>query len=106
VWIALTLAILVIVVIWLRSSAARIDKQKAQGVYAERFVYVEDDGTARELAAGEADCLNTSFHPTDGARPYIKARYKQLSPDGKIGGFLLRRKLPSKIQIRPLPFSN
>lgn len=105
-WVVVVLTILVIAVIWLRSSAARIDKQKAQGVYADKFVYVEDDGTARELGAHETEHLNTTFHPTDGARPYIKTRYKQLTPDGKIGGFLLRRKLPSNIQIRPLPFSN
>jgi hypothetical protein len=77
-----------------------------QGTYARKFVYVEDNGTARELSADEIKYLNTKFYPVDGARPYIKSRYKQLTPDGKIGGYLLRHKVPPEIQIRPLPNSN
>jgi hypothetical protein len=43
--------------------------------------------------------LSEIFHPNDGAKPYIKYRYKQLTPDGKIIGFIARRRVPAKIPI-------
>ena len=67
------------------------------------YVWVEDDGGARELDAGEQEYLNTKFEPFDGARPYIKFRYDSLTPDGRPSGYLRRRQLPKKIPIRPAP---
>lgn len=64
------------------------------------YVYVENDGTARELYADEIEYLKEEFHPTDGARPYIKSRYKSLTPDKKISGFIQRNRLPKKVQIK------
>lgn len=63
------------------------------------FVYVENDGTVRELDDEEKDYLQTEFEPTDGNRPYIKSSYNQLTPDNKIVGFLLRNKVPKNIEI-------
>jgi hypothetical protein len=40
------------------------------------FVYVHDDGSARELTTHEAEYLATAFDPADGGRPYIKTRYR------------------------------
>ena len=37
------------------------------------------EGGARELHSEERDYLETRFHPTDGARPYVKRRYSQLN---------------------------
>jgi len=65
-----------------------------------RYVYVNSDGSARELTADEQVYLNTEFSGGDGARPYIKFRYESLTPDGRISGFLERRQLPAKIKIR------
>lgn len=63
------------------------------------FVYVENDGTVRELYKEEIEYLQTEFEPTDGARPYIKSSYDQLTPDKKITGFLHRSKVPREIEI-------
>jgi len=63
------------------------------------FVYVEEDGSVRELSNDEMKYLETKFHPNDGARPYIKYRYKQLTPDNKICGFIRRNRVPNIIKI-------
>ena len=63
------------------------------------FIYVEDDGNARELDSDEREYLNTEFLPGDGARPYIKFRYESLTPDGRVSGYLRRRQLPKGIPI-------
>ena len=65
----------------------------------ERFVYVQDDGSARELTPDEGKYLSTAFDPADGARPYIKHRYDALTPDGRQCGFLMRKQLPSHIVV-------
>ncbi|MGH9942486.1 MAG: hypothetical protein ACRD9R_09050 [Pyrinomonadaceae bacterium] len=63
------------------------------------YVYVEDDGSARELDADEREYLNTKFDPTDGARPYVKFQFESLTPDGRLSGYLQRRQLPKRIPI-------
>jgi hypothetical protein len=67
------------------------------------FIYVNDDGSARELDADEREYLNTKFDHADGARPYIKFRYESLTPDGRISGYLRRRQLPRRININVAP---
>lgn len=63
------------------------------------YVYVNPDGSVRELTDDEKDYLSETFHPLDGARPYIKWCYEQLTPDNKIHGFLRRDAVPSHIAI-------
>lgn len=58
-----------------------------------RFVYMNDDGSTRELLPDEAEYLATAFHPADGGRPYIKAAATTRTPDGRLGGFLRRSAL-------------
>ena len=70
-----------------------------------RYVFVNPDGSARELSADEQEYLNTEFSGGDGARPYIKIRYESLTPDGRMIGFLERRQLPAGIEIQPAPTS-
>jgi hypothetical protein len=65
------------------------------------FVYVHDDGSARELTANEAEYLATPFDPTDGGRPYIKAHYNTRTPTGSLRGFLERSELPGHIRLQP-----
>ena len=64
------------------------------------FVWVEDDGSARELTPDETEYLGTEFLPGDGARPYIKWRYDTRTPDGRLSGFLERRRLPPHVAVR------
>lgn len=64
------------------------------------YVHVEKDGSVRELDEEEREYLNTEFHGADGARPYIKSRYNQLTPDKKMWGYLPRRRVPRKIVIK------
>ena len=63
------------------------------------FVMVELDGSVRELNDDEKEYLNTEFEPGDSGRPYVKSRYGSLTPDGKIHGFVERRRVPFWIKI-------
>ena len=65
-----------------------------------KFVYVEDDGSARELTVDECVFLSTEFEAFDGGRPYVKSSYRARTPDGRLRGFLERRKLPRRVAIR------
>ncbi len=70
-----------------------------------KYVFVNEDGTVSELDDDDVEYLKTEFSPADGARPYIKSRYKELTPDNKISGFIPRNRVPKKIKIRPLKYS-
>lgn len=63
------------------------------------YVYVNADGSARELHPAERNYLETPFHPADGARPYVKDRYTQKNGWGEIAGFLERARLPKEVAI-------
>jgi hypothetical protein len=65
------------------------------------YVYVEDDGTVREVSEDDQNYLNTHFHPGDGARPYIKTQYKSRNGWGNISGFISRRRVPRRLPIGP-----
>ncbi len=69
---------------------------------ATKYVYIEDDGTARELEADEIEYLSTTFHGADGARPYIKSSYEQRTPDNRPVGYLLRSKLPDGVEVKSI----
>ena len=68
-----------------------------------KYVYVEDDGSAREIAPDEKEYLETEYHPGDGARPYTKLRYESLNSWGNLAGYLPRRQLPKNIPITQAP---
>jgi len=67
----------------------------------EEYVWVDDDGSARALTPDEERYLATTFDPTDGGRPYVKRTYSQRTPDGRLRGYLERRKLPRRVAVRP-----
>ncbi|WP_177764938.1 hypothetical protein [Flavobacterium sp. I3-2] len=73
---------------------AKINQEKFE------YIFIDIDGTARELSDEEKSYLSEKFNPNDGARPYIKLDYNQLTPDNKICGFLKRDKLPQNIIIK------
>ncbi len=68
-----------------------------------KYVHVNHDGTVSELDSIAQNYLTEEFDPNDGNRPYIKTRYDQLTPDGKISGFILRRRVPKHFVIGPAP---
>lgn len=86
-----------------RAALTRRRNAMHDGSYASGFVAVTDDGSVRSLTPDEVEYLNTEFLPGDGARPYIKASYQALTPDGRIGGFLHRSKLPRHTHVHPSP---
>ena len=45
--------------------------------------------------------LTTEFPPRDGGRPYVKTRYRERTPDGRLAGFLPRVFLPADVVVRP-----
>jgi hypothetical protein len=97
--IGLPLLAIIVYVIWV-SWQTRSRRPKDDGYH---YVYVEDDGSAREIAEDEREYLETEYHPNDGARPYIKLRYESLNGWGSIAGYLNRAQLPASIQISPVP---
>ena len=61
---------------------------------SEVLVYINDNGSARELSESEKKYVDTEFSPLDGARPYIKTRYEQRNGWGNLSGFLQRKDVP------------
>lgn len=65
------------------------------------YVYIEDDGSAREVTEAERRRLTTDFEEGDSRRPYVKLRYESRDDQGRRRGFLRRRQLPPEVPIRP-----
>jgi hypothetical protein len=97
-FVLILLAMVILFASWGYISNERMRREKAAKTYSLRFVYIEEDGSPRALTPQESELLDTEFHPADGARPYIKAKYAERTPDGRISGFLPRRKLPRHLR--------
>jgi len=67
------------------------------------YIYVNTDGTARELHAGERAYLETEFKGGDGAMAYIKDSYEERNGWGEINGFLERAALPAGMAVADAP---
>jgi len=65
------------------------------------YVYVNEDGSVRELDSEEQNYLQEEFHGADGNRPYIRS-YESLTPDKKIWGFISRNRVPKEIEIKKI----
>lgn len=63
------------------------------------YVYVDDDGLARELTDAEKRRLGAEYARDDSRRPYIKLRYESRDDLGRRRGFLKRRQLPADVPI-------
>jgi hypothetical protein len=70
------------------------------------YVYVESDGTVRELHAGERKLLEIAYSPMDGARPYIKAGFDARDGWKDLAGFCPRSKLPPDTVVLGPPVDN
>jgi hypothetical protein len=68
------------------------------------FVYIEKDGSVRELTGDEEDYLNQPFFPGDRNRPQVKKTYEDRI-DNDISGFILRERIPPHIKIRKRDYS-
>jgi hypothetical protein len=73
---------------------------------SEALVWIDDDGSVRELTEAEKTYVDTDFSPFDGARPYIKSRYDQRNALSKLRGFLQRKQLPAGMAVHPAPPSS
>jgi hypothetical protein len=87
----------------LAAMAALMLRGRRRGVRGYPWVYVEDDGSVRELVAGEREYLETPFYGGDGNRPYVKWFYSTRTPDGRLRGFLRRSRVPRRTAIAPAP---
>jgi hypothetical protein len=65
----------------------------------DALVYVNEDGSVRELTEAEKTYVETEFSPLDGARPHIKLRYFDRTARG-IQGYLPRTEVPHGMRRR------
>jgi hypothetical protein len=70
------------------------------------YIFVNDDGAARELHAVERAYLEQAFIPFDGGRPYVKSNFETRDGWGSVKGFLDRSKLPNGLFVAPAPSNN
>jgi hypothetical protein len=64
------------------------------------LVYVNEDGSVRELTEAEKNYVDTEFSPLDGARPYVKSSYSDHTAWG-LRGYLPRTEVPHGVAIHP-----
>ena len=67
-----------------------------------KFVYMNQDGSVREMSPAEQAYLSKEFSGGDGGRPYIKSDYKSRDGWGSLSGFIERRNVPARIKISPV----
>ncbi len=67
-----------------------------------QFVYVNQDGSLREVSPGEQAYLSEEFSGGDSGRPYIKSVYESTDGWGSQSGFIERRCVPVRIRIFPV----
>jgi hypothetical protein len=67
------------------------------------YIYVNADGTARELHASVRAYLETEFKGGDGAMPSIKDSYEERNGWGEIRGYLKRAALPAGMPVADAP---
>jgi hypothetical protein len=75
--------------------------QQAAKQHPYPYVFVHDDGTARELRPDEKTYLEEPFLPLDGGRPAIKETYTSKNGWGSIRGFCRRSLIPEELEILP-----
>ena len=64
------------------------------------FVFVNEDGSVREVTILERLYLQTKYSGGDGERPNIKTKYSEKNGWGKISGFCYRKAVPGNIEIQ------
>ena len=84
-------------------SVVRLPKRAAMPNASKMLVYINEDGSARELTEADKRYVDTEFSALDGARPYIKSHYSQRTALGEIRGYLPRSDVPERVPIKPAP---
>jgi len=69
------------------------------------LVFVNEDGSVRELTDDDKKYVDTEFSPFDGARPYLKLHYSDRNGFGSLRGYLPRDEVPAGVPIGPAPAS-
>jgi hypothetical protein len=67
------------------------------------YVYINADGTARELHAAERGWLETEYKGGDGAMPNVKDSYDERNGWGELNGYLARTALPAGMPVADAP---
>jgi hypothetical protein len=67
-----------------------------------KFVYVNQDGSVRELSPEERAYLSKEFPGGDSGRPYVKTSYESRDGWGSRSGFIVRRRVPARLVILPV----
>jgi hypothetical protein len=67
------------------------------------YIYINADGTARELHASERAWLETEFKGGDGAMPNVKDSYEERNGWGELNGYLARTALPAGTPVADAP---
>src|SRR5580693_6091170 len=67
------------------------------------YIYVNADGTARELHADERAWLETEYTLGDGAAPHVKDSYDDRNGWGELNGYLKRAALPTGMPVADAP---
>jgi hypothetical protein len=65
------------------------------------YVYVEEDGNVRELTASEEEFVSAEVFAGGDADRLIKSDYKALTADGRLAGYIQRRRLPRAVRVHP-----
>lgn len=66
------------------------------------FVYMNQDGSVRELSPAERAYLSQEFSGADSGRPYVKSGCEGRDGWGSLSGFIERRQVPAQIEILPV----
>jgi hypothetical protein len=65
------------------------------------YVYVDEDGSVRELTAAEEEFVSAAVFPSGEVDRFIKTKYESATADGRMAGYLQRRRLPRQIRVAP-----
>jgi hypothetical protein len=67
------------------------------------YVYVNGDGSVRELHEAERSYLEEPFSPFDSGRPYVKTSFDDRDGWGSIQGFCRRSHVPPQLPVAAAP---
>jgi hypothetical protein len=93
---------IIFVIVALVASFAFLMRLRRKDEPGFKFVYVNQDGSVRELSPGEQAYLSEQFSGSDSGRPYIKGKYKSSDGWGSQSGLIERRQVPADIPTLPV----
>jgi hypothetical protein len=67
------------------------------------YIYINADGTARELHPNERAWLETEYTLGDGAAPHVKDSYDDRNGWSELNGYLARAALPTGTPVGDAP---